>query len=288
MTKIKKILCPVDFYPASIQAVNYAARLAASNKARVYLLHVMAPVIDDPYSYAPYMPQLVKFRRQRSADQMEKVEQRFRKAGIPSSSRLKLGNVYDEIEREIRRSKPDLVVMGTHGRSGLKRWFFGSITEKLLRHSKVPLLVVSTPRKKALASGFRKILVTTDLSEGATDALACALTLAEKGKAQITLLHVVDDIAADVLRDYRSALLSGVQQHLDDLVSVQTRKRYDILTRVDVGRANRIIPRRVRSDNVDLVVMSIQEKRLMDRALHGSTAEQVICAAGCPVLLIPH
>jgi nucleotide-binding universal stress UspA family protein len=287
MMKIKKILCPVDFFPASIQAVNYAARLAVSNKASVYLLHVVAPVIDDPYSYSPYRPQLVKLVRQRSAHQMQKIEQSLRKARIIASSRLRLGNVYDEIEREIRRVKPDLVVMGTHGRSGIKRWFLGSITEKLLRHCPVPLLVISAATEKPLAPRFRRILVTTDLSEGTTDALACAMTLAEKDKSQITLLHVVHDIVADVSGDYRGALLSGVQQSLDDLVPTQPRKRYDILTTVDVGRADRIIPRRVISNKVDLLIMSIQEKGILDRALYGSTAEQVVRAGGCPVLLIP-
>ena len=287
MTKIKKILCPVDFFPASIQAVNYAARLASNNNASVYLLHVMAPVIDDPYSHSPYMPQLVKLMRQRSAHQIEEVEQRLTKARIIASSRLRLGSVYDEIEREIRRVKPDLVVMGTHGRSGLKRWFLGSITEKLLRHCPVPLLVISAAPEKPPAPRFRRILVTADLSEGTTDALAGALTLAEKHKSQITLLHVVDDIAADVSGDYRGALLSGVQRYLDDLVPAQTRKGYDILTRVDVGRADRIIPRTVRSSKVDLLIMSIHEKGILDRALYGSTAEQVVRAGRCPVLLIP-
>jgi nucleotide-binding universal stress UspA family protein len=287
MMKIKTILCPVDFFPASIWAVNYAARLASSNKAGVYLLHVMTPVIDDPYSYSPYSQQLIKSVRQRSTDEMQTVEQRVRKAGIVASSRLRVGNVYDEIVREIRRLKPDLVVMGTHGRSGVKRWFLGSIAEKLLRHCPVPLLVVSAAQEKPIAPRFRRILVTTDLSEGTTGALACAQALAEKEKSQITLLHVVHDLAADVSGDYRGALLSGVKQYLDGLARAQTRKQYDILTAVDVGRADRIIPRRVRSNKVDLLIMSIQDKSILDRALYGSTAEQVVRAGGCPVLLVP-
>jgi nucleotide-binding universal stress UspA family protein len=287
MRKIKTILCPVDFFPASIWAVNYAARLASSNKASVYLLHVMTPVSDDPYSYSPYSQQLIKSARQRSTDEMQKVEQRVRNAGTVASSRLRVGSVYDEIAREIRRLKPDLVVMGTHGRSGMKRWFLGSITEKLLRHCPVPLLVVSAAPKKPIAPRFRKILVTTDLSEDTTDALACAQAFAEKNKSQITLLHVVHDIAADVSGDYRGALLSGVQQYLDGLVNAQSRKEYDILTAVDVGQADRMIPRRVRSNKVDLLVMNIQEKSTLDRALYGSTAEQVVRAGGCPVLLVP-
>ena len=156
-----------------------------------------------------------------------------------------------------------------------------------MRHCPVPLLVISAATEKPLAPRFRRILVTTDLSEGTTDALACALTLAEKDKSQITLLHVVHDIVADVSGDYRGVLLSGVQQSLDDLVPTQPRKRYDILTRVDVGRADRIIPRWVISNRVDLLIMSIQEKSILDRALYGSTAEQVVRAGGCPVLLIP-
>jgi nucleotide-binding universal stress UspA family protein len=289
MRKIKNILCPVDFFPASIAAANYAARLAARNKARLYLLHVMSPVvIPDRYEYPlPYMPQLMKSIRQASAQQMEKIESRLKRTGIIVSSRLRLGDVYDQIEREIKSLKPDLAVMGTHGRHGLKRWLLGSTTEKLVRHSPVPLLILSSERDRSLIPHFRRIVLATDLSEGTTDALAFALLLVQKDESKITLLHVVDDLAADVSGEYRGALLSGVQQQLEEFVPPRSRNRCDIVTKVDVGRPDRIIRWTLRSNKADLVVISIHGKSIMDRVLLRSTAEHVVRSARCPVLLIP-
>ena len=286
MLAIKRILCPIDFFPASIAAVSYAARLAAQYGASVDVLHVISPGFQTPPEYAVDIAELIKTLRQTSDREMKKIEVRIRRAGAVAKSRLRLGNVCDAIEQEIDNIRPDLMVLGTHGRRGVKRWLLGSTTEKLLRRTKVPLLTVSGPGERRLIR-MQRILVTTDFSEGTSDALAYALSLAEKNKSQITLLHVVEDVAVDLSGIYRGALLKGVQSQLEDLVPAAARKVNDIVTKVDIGRANRVIPWTLESKKIDLVVMNTHGKGMIDRALVGSTAERVVRAAVCPVLLIP-
>src|SRR6185295_5547874 len=102
-----------------------------------------------------------------SAEEMNRLAARVREAGVVSDIEIRIGDVYDEIKKVIEASKPDLLVMGTHGRRGVERWFMGSTTEKLMRHSPVPLLTISgSSEKEPPIPSFRRILVTTDFSEG--------------------------------------------------------------------------------------------------------------------------
>jgi nucleotide-binding universal stress UspA family protein len=283
---VDKILCPVDFFPGSHSAVSYAIALAGDPRTKIFLLHVIAPI--SPATYFPYTKELIKSIEEDSAREIKKIAERISNAGVPVETYLRVGDVYDEIRRCINLIKPQLVVVGTHGRRALTRWFMGSTTDKLLRHCPIPILMVN-PRIKRTGHGgqVRRILVTTDFSEGTADALAYALSLGRKHGARITLLHVVDDIAADISGDYRDALLHGVQKELDDLVRSGSQNSSSIVTKVATGRPSRIILRMLSTEKIDLIVMNIHGKTMLDRAMIGSTAERVVRSANCPVMLIP-
>ena len=271
MITIKKILCPVDFFPASDAAVNYAAGLAAHYEAAIHLLHVVTPMATGPY-----------------VDEMNKLVAKVRETGVTAEAELLVGDVYDEVKAAIEIAKPDLIVMGTHGRRGVERWFMGSTTEKLLRHSPVPLITISAAREKSPATPrFQRILVTTDFSEGTAGALAYAFSVAQENESEVTLLHVLHDVAAELSGKYQDSLLSEVRKQLDDMVPPEARNWCDIVTRVETGVPYRIILRTVEDEKVDLLVMNIHGKGMLDRALLGSTAERVVRAASCPVMMIP-
>ena len=164
----------------------------------------------------------------------------------------------------------------------------GSTTEKLLRHSPVPILTISASAEKlAPAPRFSRILVTTDFSDGTPDALAHALSIAEENDSEITVLHVINDVAADVSGKYREPLINGVEKRLHDLVPAEAKNWCDVRTRVETGVPYRIILRTLEDGKIDLLVMNIHGKGILDRALIGSTAERVVRAAPCPVMLIP-
>ena len=287
MIAIKKILCPVDFFPASDAAVSHAAALAGNYEASIHLLHVITPVAVGTYEYAIDTAELMKSMEERSTDELKKLAAKVKEASISCEFEIYVGDVYDEIKRAIEVAKPEIVVMGTHGRRGVERWFMGSTTEKLLRHSPVPLITISAAGEKQAAPRFQRILVTTDFSDGTPDALAYAFSVAQENESQISLLHVIHDVAADVSGKYRDSLIEGVHKQLNDLVPAEAKNWCDVNTRVDTGIPYRIILRILEDEKIDLVVMNIHGKGMLDRALLGSTAERVVRVAPCPVMLIP-
>ena len=285
MITINKILCPVDFFPASDAAVSYAVGLGANYDATIHLLHVITPIL--PNEYAIDTVEIMKSMEKSTAEEMKKLVARVKEAGVSIYTEIRTGDVYDQIKQAIEVVQPELVVMGTHGRRGVERWFMGSTTEKLMRHSPVPLLTISASGEKVAVPRFRRILVTTDFSDGTPDALAYAFSAAQENESEITLLHVVHDVTADVTGKYRDSLIAGIRKQLDDVVPAEAKNWCEIATRVETGVPYRIILKILEDEKIDLLVMNIHGKGMLDRALLGSTAERVVRAASCPVMLIP-
>ena len=288
MIAINRILCPVDFSPASNAAVKYAAGLASNYEAKVHLFHVISPVVPTMYDYPIYEVDITKLLEENSTKELKKLEDMIRQAGVEVESQRQLGDVYDEIKKVTQALKPDLIVMGTHGHRAVERWFLGSTTEKLLRHSPAPLVTISAAGEKSfIPPRFQRILVTTDFSDGTPDALTYAFSVAQENESQVTLLHVLHDIDADLSGKYRESLISGVRHQLDNMIPAEARNWCDIVTRVETGVPYRIILRMLEDEKIDLLVMNIHGKGMIDRALLGSTAERVVRAASCPVMMIP-
>ena len=292
MLRVERILCPVDFFPASLRAADYAIALAKNYDAKLHLLHVIAPVLPGTYEYALTMGGIVRQVEETSAQEMKKLGAKVKEFGVNAESQVRVGDAYDEIKRAIEGVKPDIVVMGTHGRRGVERWFMGSTTEKLLRHTPVPILTISAMGERPLTlPQFRRILVTTDFSEGTPDALAYAFSLAQENQSQVTLLHVaydiINDVAVDLSGSYLEPSQKGILKQLDDLVPAEVRNWCDVVTRVVTGVPYRIILGMLEEGKFDLLVMNIHGKGMFERALLGSTAERVLRAASCPAMLIP-
>jgi len=148
MIKIKKILCPVDFLPGSDHAVNYAAGLAAVHHAKLYLLHIVAPMIPAPYAEGISTVDLTQSMEQAAIRQMTRLVAKVKAKGIKAQGSVVQGQIKDAIERFLEDLKPDLITMGTHNKSALERWFMGSVTEWMIRHSPVPVLTVAPKSAK--------------------------------------------------------------------------------------------------------------------------------------------
>ena len=147
MIKIKKILCPVDFFPGSDHAVTYATGFAAVHHAKVYLLHVVAPMIPSPYDGITTVD-VTQSLEQAAIRQMTRLVAKVKAMGIQAQGTVMHGQIKDVIERVISDLKPDLITMGTHNRSSIERWFMGSVTEWLIRDSPVPVLTVAPKSAK--------------------------------------------------------------------------------------------------------------------------------------------
>jgi nucleotide-binding universal stress UspA family protein len=287
MIRINKILCPVDFFPASKSAGDYAIALAKNYDAGLMFLHVVSPMAATGYEVPFNLKDFIETMTKAANAELRKLCKRAEAKGVRAEPIIRTGDVDLEIRDLTKESKADFVVMGTHGRRGLERWFIGSVTERLLRRTTVPLLAIGKAQPKAAPPAIRRILVTTDFSTGTSDAIEYAFSIAQECQANVTLLHVIDDISADISGRYRDSLIESIREKLEKLVPEEARNWCEVKTRVDTGSPVRRILSILKSGKSDLLVMNVHGKGMFDRALVGSTAERVVRGAGIPVLLIP-
>jgi nucleotide-binding universal stress UspA family protein len=290
MVQFKKILCPVDFFKASAGAFDYALKLAANYDARVHALHVVAPVISSAYGAPFSVDDLTADLEKESKRLLQKYKDRAARANVRLTTEVRVGDIDLAILRSVEAQKADLVVMGTHGRRGFERLVLGSVTERMMRHCPVPLLAIgAAPRRNSALPKIRRILVTTDFSAGTAEAVATAVSLGQRYRAKVTLLHVLYGEAAEAAGKYRDPLIRGIEVQLQKLIPESALAKCEIETRIEDGSPAAVIPAFVKSGAFDLLVMNIHGKNLLDRALIGSTAERTlrVTAGICPVLLIP-
>ena len=294
MIRITQVLCPVDFSDISQHALDHAAAIACWYDARLTLLFVFAnlPTMDLP----PLV--LEDAERQRLVADMRRMAARV---PVPVQVRLDFrvreGSVHDEILAESTETHADLLVLGTHGRSGFQRLFLGSVTEKVIRKAACPTLVVP-PRAADVPSNasvqVRRILCPVDFSANSLDALALAINLAEEADASLTLLHVVEIppvlnqepalIYVDVTSVREAAAAEG-RRRLHALIPEQARTYCTVETVVVDGRAHREILLQAAGQRCDLIVMGVHGGGVIDQVVFGSTTHHVIRAAPCPVLI---
>ena len=278
----------MDFFPASLQAADYAIGLARHCNAKLDLLHVVSPVLYNDEDYPLSLSEIIGSLERESGRQMKKLEGKARAAGVTAATAIRTGDVQNEILSAIRRAKADVLVMGTHGRRGMEKWFLGSVTEKMLRRSPIPVLTVHGSRRPVKGiPALRRILVTTDFSEGTAEALNYAFFLARPNKAHVVLMHVLEEMRALTSEQYREELAKRLQGALVKLIPADARKWCDIETRIESGTAYYTILKTLKKEKIDLLVMNTHGKGMLDRAILGSTSERVVRAARCPVMLVP-
>jgi nucleotide-binding universal stress UspA family protein len=190
----------------------------------------------------------------------------------------------------------DLLVMGTHGRSGFDRLLLGSVTEKILRKAPCPVLTVPphAPGSPQDEVAFRRILCPLDFSPSSLQAVGFALDLARQANGTVTLLHVIEWLAEEDpegfarldVPKFREQLVEDARRRMQTFVADEPRTWCEVQDVVAIGRAHREIFRRAEADGTDLIVMGAQGRGAAGRLFFGSTTEQVVRAAACPVLSV--
>ena len=178
MIQIKNILCPIDFFPASLKAYEYALKLAANYEAGIYALHVVSPIVPTAYDFPLNLSEYTGALQKNSRVELAKLGKKAEKVHVPFRSEVVIGSIDVEIHKALKKTKADFVVMGTHGRRGLERWILGSEADRMLRSCPVPLLTMSVVKGTRTAPpAIRSILVTTDFSEGTAEVVEVCLLL---------------------------------------------------------------------------------------------------------------
>ena len=141
MRPIKKILVPTDFSPYSDYALQYASMMAGAFKARILLIHVIEPLtysVTDTLTVTNHFEALKTLAK----PLLENIRKRFQKKGLKVEINLLTGIPYREIINKARQTKTDMIVMGTHGRTGMEHILLGSVAEKVVRLAPCPVVTV--------------------------------------------------------------------------------------------------------------------------------------------------
>ena len=295
---IDRILCPTDFSVFSIQALRHALALARTFHSRMKVVHVMLdsiPGVEAVYGGAPWLP--TADDRRRVDEEMRRFLEPAREARVDHETEVREGEPWREIVDAAVEMEADLVVMGTHGRGGFEHLVIGSVAEKLIRRLPCPVLTVSHEEARTWAAPglVTRILCATDFSGMSAEALRVALALAERHRAPITLLHVVEslpdrDAAAHRalldLDSLRADLERRATERLRRIIADMAAPHVAFETRVAAGCVHREILRTAAEERADLIVIGAQGHGILAHLLSGSNAQHVIRAATCPVLTV--
>jgi nucleotide-binding universal stress UspA family protein len=290
MLKIAKILCPVDFSEFSKAAFEYAVSFASRYKARLYVQHVIEPVTAlFTYETLPGWRELYAEFRAGAEEALDELTAVGAAEEVQPETCLQVGNPADLILKLARKQAVDLIVMGSHGRRGLDRLLTGSVTERVLRKARCPVLAVQKPvhdllrREAGHGMAIRKILLPSDFSDHARRALTYALSLAKEYHAQLTLLHVLEEIARD--KELQSET-GQLMRELEAVLPPDARNGCEISTAVRFGKAYWEIIQLATESQMDLIVMGGRGRGALDLTVFGSTTYRVLQLAPCPVLSV--
>jgi nucleotide-binding universal stress UspA family protein len=274
--QLNKVLYATDFSEGSMHALPYVHAIAKAFGSVVYICHILAPT---PLAAGAAAPQLYEAVGKEASDQLAALlhSQAFR--GLDGKLVLAEGAVDDELVRIIRERNIDLVVAGTHGRTGLRKVFMGSVVEAICRAATCPILTVG-PGLKPDGDQFKRILFPTDLSRESA-AVAPYLTLfARKYRSSVTVLHVMPEETGEN-PDART-LSEPIRTHMMEAFQSGL-AAFNPEFMIEFGDTTETILRVAKEKNVELVAMGIRNAFIPGIQLRSSTAYRVIAAAHCPV-----
>lgn len=290
---VKTVLAATDFSECSDDAIAWARHLAGQHGARLVVHHALAPPQGAPAfpELVPYPPELHEHYRKAAEERLEQAAEAARRDGLDATVDLQVGPAVSTIMMAAQKHEADVIVTGTRGLSGLRHVLLGSTAERLVQHSKVPVLAVHPDMRPP--ERISRILVPTDFSDDDQEPLEAAIRLLGDGDSEIVLFHafhvpveythlaggfVMPDLARSALGEARDALerIAAPLRSTGRRVSVSAQEGY----------AAQAIEIEAREREVDLIAMGTHGRSFLPHVVLGSTAERVVQHAPCPVLTV--
>jgi nucleotide-binding universal stress UspA family protein len=290
---LKKILLPVDFSETSDKAVDYALFLGEKYGAKITLLHVVVVMqydIDEEEHLNAYET-IIKKKEEKRRKYLNSHAAKGERRGIRIESVLIRGMTPGEtILNFINENKFDVVVIGTHGRTELMKWWLGSVAEKIVRYSPIPVITIHKDYQKKPA--IRKILFPVDFSEFSKMAFRAGMRLVRKFDAEPILMFAVEEQqhpfyylqSSEPILNANPELKRRLMKTLKDFTGSWKDTIHYYLTE---GKPHKEIEAYVEKNKVDLIVMASHGMSGWEHFLIGSTTERVVNVAPCPVMTIP-
>jgi nucleotide-binding universal stress UspA family protein len=279
-----KILVPLDGSPLSERALPPA--LAVAQSASAHLLLARVPTLAG--SHEPPTGRSLEVARREIRTYLAGVRQ-AQPPEVNLTTLMPEGDVASAIVDTAAAERADLIVMSTHGYSGLTRWVLGSVTEKVLRTAPCPVLAVRAP------DTIQKIAITLDGSELSERALEPGLELAQHLHADVTLLRCVpyaaindslDEVERGLGRRPQQDLIDEAAAYLAARLERAARSGLEIKTEVRVGPAADNIYEFVETYHTDLIVMATHGRTGVQRWVYGSVTEKVLHSVNTSLLVV--
>src|SRR5271157_4687950 len=242
MPKIERILCPIDFSEFSEKAYEYAQSLAWHYKATLFLQHVIDS-LTPPFHRNPFPDsynEICQALRAGAERQLQEFAEKHTREGILPHCSVRDGAVTELVLEFAEAQAVNLIVMGTHGLRGIDRLTLGSVTEKVLRKARCPVLAVRKPAHDFVAPGgdpdlihLQRILYCTDFSDNSEQAWDHAVSLATEYNAELTVLHVLEETAGEV--DIENVIVK-VLERLEERISPEARHNGKVKAAVRIGQ----------------------------------------------------
>ena len=293
MVQIQKILCPVDQSEASGRALDYALMLSRWYDASLTAVEVAWAGLP---SVSPAAPALLSPEYlQESAGALRRFVD-ARAGDVVVETKLVHGPIVANVVDEARGLPADLIVIGTHGRGGFERFVLGSVAEKVLRKAPCPVLTVppAAPGAPDVPQPFKAIICAVDFSPSSLTALEYALLLAGESGKRLILLHVFDwddeRVVPDLFDQQTSAMREEHRrttlERMRALVPDSTRVWCECRELTATGRPHEKVVEVASDEGADLIVMGVHGRRIANLLQFGSTTNQVVRHAACPVLTV--
>lgn len=297
------ILVPVDGSRFAEHAFPLALDISRRTGAtlHVVLVHVPAEDTGPTYPLTEAIRAYEEEQRDYEASYVQALVRHFAESGVAIRSALLRGAVAAKLGEYVAREKVQLVVMTTHGRGGLGRTWLGSTADRLIRRSKIPILLVRPPSATRevvprTERGIERVVVAIDGTATAETALDDVLEMGITGEAAMTLVHVLRPANAAappylphpirIDQDEMEARRSRMEAYLHGLAQRVERKRWSCGTRVVMGHHPAAAVLEVAQEiGADLIVLGTEGRGGLRRMLLGSVADEVIRATDRPVLV---
>lgn len=303
-----RILIPTDLSENSLPAIAFAMTLSQPLEAELDLLHVVdSRLLSEIPTMELTDPELERQKMQKQVRTAQELQGLPVIEEYPIELHSRFGVPHDEINAAANILNTSLMVVATHGRTGLSHLLMGSVAEQVLKGALCPVLSIrtgGTPESlmhaHELASRIpRRILVATDFSEGSKQALSLAGTLADRLDATLTLVHVLDinSTSTTILTPHHASgnLQSELLQEAGESLRSFLEANRDVLdprvleapVLLQIGDASAELVKAAHETAADLLVLGRHGYSGFRRLLMGSVAESVVRTSPCPVLTIP-
>jgi nucleotide-binding universal stress UspA family protein len=291
----KNILLATDFSDASEKAFDYAVAIARRYGSRISLVHVIPP------ESVSFIPETRAERLQYEVTrQMESLASRSDLRQIPHETVLRAGSVWSVLSAVIDQQDIDLVVLGTHGRSGLKKLVLGSVAEEVLRKAGCPVITVGPHVDIALSTSgeFQALLFASDFHPASAKALDYALLLANQFQAKLVLLHVLPPAGLPgpgltfydepAINEWQARVIANAKWKLGKLLPPDAQPWSEPEYVVGFDFTTQGILKVAADRNVGLIVMGANRLMSAKVSAHslGAVSYEVIRRANCAVLTV--